>query len=364
MNLNERLMLKCLNLAEQGGSQTLPNPLVGALLVKSGEIIGRGFHERYGEPHAEVNAIKDANNNVEGADLYVNLEPCSHYGKTPPCAQLIINSGIKNVYVGMEDPNPKVAGKGIKLMMRNGINVKVGILEKKCRELNEAFIKVITRQRSFITLKTAATLDGKIAEPNGYSKWITGEKSRRYVHKLRFLSDAIMVGGNTVRNDNPFLNVRDNKKVLNEPFKIIVTDKMNFSKQLNVFKKIDKVIFLTSENNEAQDERLRKIKRIFLPETEDGLLDFTNLDKILFENKVYNIFAEGGGMLNHSLLKYNLIDKLYIFFSNKIMGGNSSVNMFGGDTFFPLQKPFKVKIDTVEKIDDDLMIKAYPNGKY
>ncbi len=359
MNIHEKLMSKCLNLAKKAGSDTLPNPLVGSVIVKNGEIIGKGFHKRFGKPHAEVEAINNTKVNPEGSDLYVNLEPCSHYGKTPPCTELIINSKIKNVFIGTKDPNPLVAGRGIKRLIENGINVKTGILEKKCRELNEAFIKIITEKKSFITLKTASTLDGKTAQSDGFSKWITCEKSRKHVHTLRFLSDAIMVGGNTIRADNPFLNVRKGEKVLKEPLKIIVSKSLDFKDTLNVFKNRDKVLFITSES-ESNKNKFKDIKRIYLPLNENQELDFSNLDKIMFDNGIFNIFAEGGSTLHLNLLKYNLIDKFYIFLSNKIVGGNNNIPMFSGNSPFSIKKPYKVKTESIQRFNDDLMIKAYP----
>ncbi len=223
MDIHRKYMLKCINLAKKAGSNTYPNPLVGSVIVKNGKIIGKGYHKEFGKPHAEVDAIKNSSESVENADLYVNLEPCSHYGKTPPCADLIIKKKIKNVYIGMLDPNPVVAGKGVTKLKESGINVVTGILENQCKELNEVFTKLILNKSSFITLKIAATLDGKIAEKNGFSKWITSEKSRKLVHKFRKFSNGILIGANTLKKDNPFLNVRSNEKVLKEPYKIIIS---------------------------------------------------------------------------------------------------------------------------------------------
>jgi len=361
MNLHEKMMSKCLKLAAKAGSNTLPNPLVGAIIVKSGKIIGRGFHKKFGFPHAEAEAINNASESVENSDLYVNLEPCSHYGKTPPCAELIIKSKIKNVFIGIKDPNPKVSGRGIKKLIENGINVTSGILEEKCKEINEAFIKLITEKKSFITLKIAATLDGKTAEHTGFSKWITNEESRKYVHKLRFFSDAVMVGGNTIRNDNPLLNVRKNNKILKEPLKIIVSKSLNFSTNLNIFKNKDSIVFLTSEKNKGEN-KFQDIKKIFVPETENGILDLSVIDKIFYEKGIYNIFAEGGSMLNSNLLKFGKVDKLYVFFANKILGGNNSVPMFRGSHLFSLSEPYKLYIKKIKRFGQDIMIKAYPKN--
>ena len=208
MILNEKFMKIAIELAKKGIGNVNPNPLVGAVIVKDGKIIGQGYHERYGEGHAEVNAFKSLDDDPTGATMYVTLEPCFHYGKTPPCADRIIENKISKVIIGMVDPNPLVSGKGIEKLKNAGIEVEVGILEEECRKINEVFIKYITTKKPFVVMKTAMSLDGKIATKTGESKWITSEKSRLQVHILRNKFSGIMVGVNTIIKDNPELTCR------------------------------------------------------------------------------------------------------------------------------------------------------------
>ncbi len=354
---NKKLMLRAIKLAQKAGSKTYPNPLVGAVIVKNGEIIGEGYHKKFGSAHAEVNAINNCKVTPEGASLYVNLEPCSHYGKTPPCADLIIKNKIKNVFIGMTDPNPLVAGKGIKKLKEHGINVITGILEDKCRELNEVFLKLITKKESFITHKIASTLDGKIAEDSGYSKWITSEKSRQIVHKLRNFADAILVGAETIRNDNPYLNVRKREAVISEPFKIIISKSLNFDKSYNVFKIPEKVIIITSVKN-YNHPFLKEFRTIYLPE-EKNFINLKTLPKELYKNKIYHIFAEGGSKLNYFLMKYRIVDKLYIFYSNKILCGNA-MPIYNGEELFSLKNPLNLLNFKIKKLGSDFYISGYP----
>ncbi len=354
---NKNFMLQAINLAKKAKNNTFPNPLVGAVVVKDGKIIGKGYHQKFGTNHAEVNAIKNCTESPENASIYVNLEPCSHYGKTPPCTDIIIKSGIKNVYIGMVDPNPIVSGNGIKKLQENGINVHVGILEEKCKKLNEVFIKLITRKESFLTHKIASTLDGKIAESTGNSKWITSDKSRNFVHKLRSFCNAILVGANTIRKDNPHLNVRKNNKVISEPFKVIITKSLKFDLSLNIFKNIEKVILVTSEKNQKQ-KMLKNFNTILLPEKNNQLV-LSNLNKELYKKGIYHIFAEGGSMLNYALFKYKLVDKLYIFYANKMIIGNG-INMFNGNPLYSLNYPLIIDNFQIKKMGNDFYVEGYP----
>ena len=213
-------MRRCFQLARNGFGLVAPNPMVGSVVVYKNEIITEGYHQVYGSAHAEVNALKNIHDfsTLKDAILYVNLEPCSHFGKTPPCVEALINSGIRKVFIGMVDPNPVVSGKGVRKLVKAGIAIKTGILDLKCRRLNESFVKYITKKEPFVILKSAVSLDGKIASHTGDSKWITCEKSRRFVHRIRFESDAVMAGVGTVIADDPLLNVRLFKKAKKEPF--------------------------------------------------------------------------------------------------------------------------------------------------
>jgi diaminohydroxyphosphoribosylaminopyrimidine deaminase/5-amino-6-(5-phosphoribosylamino)uracil reductase len=222
---HEAFMGRALELARKGWGRTNPNPLVGAVIVKDGEIIAEGFHEALGSAHAEVSAFKNARRDVSGGTLYVNLEPCSHYGRTPPCAKAIIEAGISKVVIAMGDPNPKVSGNGIRMLREAGIEAVVGVLEPEARKLNEIFIKYITKKKPFVILKSAMTLDGKIATADGDSKWISGSASRQYVHVIRDRAAAIMVGINTILADDPFLTTRRDDKKGNDAIRIVVDGK-------------------------------------------------------------------------------------------------------------------------------------------
>ena len=237
MNLNEYFMKKAIELAKKGVGKVNPNPLVGAIIVKEGEIIGEGYHEKYGEAHAEVNAFKSLKEDPSGATLYVTLEPCSHYGKTPPCVDMIIENKINKVIIGMIDPNPLVAGNGVNKLIAAGIEVKSGILEDECKKLNEIFIKYIITKKPYVVLKAAMSLDGKIATKTGESKWISCEESRLQVHELRNKLSGIMVGINTVITDNPELTCRTQNE--NDPVRIIVDSSLRIPLDSKVLKNKD-----------------------------------------------------------------------------------------------------------------------------
>ncbi|HAA43310.1 MAG TPA: bifunctional diaminohydroxyphosphoribosylaminopyrimidine deaminase/5-amino-6-(5-phosphoribosylamino)uracil reductase RibD, partial [Ruminiclostridium sp.] len=235
MRSHENYMKRAIELAKKGWGRTNPNPLVGAVIVKDGKIISEGFHEVVGGSHAEVCAINNADTSVAGSTMYVNLEPCSHYGRTPPCVKAIIEAGIKKVVVAMIDPNPKVSGKGVNILKEAGVEVEVGVMEKEAKALNEIFINYVVNKKPFVIMKTAMTLDGKIATFTGSSKWITGTEARRYVHIIRDRVSAIMVGSNTVIKDNPFLTTRLENKEGKDPVRIIVDGKGIVPEDSNVF---------------------------------------------------------------------------------------------------------------------------------
>ena len=349
--IHEKYINLCLTLAKRGIGKTLPNPLVGCVIVKNNKIIGKGYHKKYGGSHAEVNAIKNATEDVKGATLYVNLEPCSHYGKTPPCVDLIIKKGIKKVVIGMRDPNPLVNGKGIDKLRENGIEVVEGVLKEKCMELNEVFIKNITKRESFINLKLAATLDGKIAQSDGFSKWITNEHARKIVHRLRYSCDAILVGANTVRVDNPDLNARQNGKVLKYLKKLIMTNSFNFSEDLKVFKNREYVYFLT--NSTKIPEKFKKYKIIYFK-------DVNEIPALLYKNEIFNVIVEGGSKVSYLFLKNFIVDKVYFFYSNKILGGKDSISMIEGDEEFSLKNPIYIEKMKIKQIYDNFLITGCP----
>ena len=364
--MNYKYMKKALKLAKKAVGFTNPNPLVGAVIVKDDKIIGKGYHKTYGKNHAEVNAIEDAKKNLnklEGSTMYVTLEPCSHYGNTPPCVDAIIKNNIKKVIVGMKDPNPLVAGKGIKKLKENNIEVKVGVLEKTCKRLNEVFINYIKDDTPFVNLKAAMTLDGKIASKTNDSKWISSEKSREYVHYLRQKYSAILVGINTVISDNPRLTTRLDQDKVSNPIRIILDTKCRIpldSKVLQVNKN-KKTILITSKL--ADDNKINKIENMGvtvkkLP-LKDKHINIVKVIKYLSKKEIDSILVEGGSEIYYSFLENNLVDKLTLFISPKIIGGREAVPFVTGKGKEKISQGFELKDFQVSKISNDLLIESY-----
>ncbi len=308
-------MWEAKKLAEKGKGETSPNPMVGALVVKEGNIVGNGYHEGAGLPHAEILALREAKDMARGADLYVTLEPCNFHGRTPPCTEEIIKAGVRRVYVGMKDPNPKVNGKGISYLQERGILVECGFLEEELKEMNEAYIKYITKKIPFVTLKLAFSVDGKIADYKRNSKYLSSEESLFLTHKLRYESDAIMVGVDTVIKDDPNLTVRLNfkdkilKRVVLDAFARIPTD----SYLVKTAREIPTIIF-TSE--EAPEERIKDLERkgvaVKKVSKNGGLLNLKEVLKVLGSMEVTSLLVEGGAKLASSLIRESLWDKLVV----------------------------------------------------
>jgi diaminohydroxyphosphoribosylaminopyrimidine deaminase/5-amino-6-(5-phosphoribosylamino)uracil reductase len=361
--MDVKYMKRALELAEKGAGYTSPNPLVGAVIVRDGKIIGEGYHEVYGSYHAEVNAFRNAIEDVRGATMYVTLEPCSHYGKTPPCANAIVEKGIKKVIVALEDPNPEVSGRGIKILRDNGIEVVTGILEKEIRKLNEIFLKYITTKLPFCILKTAMTLDGKIAASTGDSKWITNEESRRYVHRLRHRVSSIMVGVGTVIQDDPLLNTRLDEGEGKDPIRIIVDTRGRTPLQAKVLnnESPSKTIIATTEL--APMERLEEYRalgtEIIITPIKENRVDLKHLMKELGERKIDSVLLEGGSELNYSAVQAGIIDKVNAFIAPKFIGGREAKTPVGG-IGRPLMKDAAVlKGIEIFRFGDDIMIEGY-----
>lgn len=361
--MDEFYMRRALELALNGTGKTSPNPLVGAVIVKNGRIIGEGYHEYFGGPHAEVNAINNATEDVEGAVIYVTLEPCSHYGKTPPCAELLVRKKISKAVIAMIDPNPKVAGKGAELLRQSGIEVVTGVLEKEAKKTNEIFIKYIQEKIPFCILKTAMTIDGKIAARTGESMWITNEKSRYYVHELRNRVSGIMVGINTVINDNPSLTTRL-KCGGTDATRIIVDSSLNIplnSKVLTVDSP-KKTIIATTEKSDKDKLKLlsenENVRVVTVP-LKDSRVDLVYLFDWLGKYGIDSVLVEGGSTLNFSILNENLADKVIAFIAPKILGGKESKTPVGGEGFERLRDAVLLKDIVISTFDDDVMIEAY-----
>lgn len=356
-------MKRALDLSLNGIGKTSPNPLVGAVIVKNGKIIGEGYHEYYGGPHAEVNAIKNATEDVEGATIYVTLEPCSHYGKTPPCAGLLVSKKLSKVVISMIDPNPKVAGKGIEILKKNGIEVIIGILEKEARKVNEIFLKYIRDKKPFCILKTAMTIDGKIATKTGESMWITNEKSRSYVHELRNQVSGIMVGVNTIISDNPTLTTRlerggtDSTRIIVDSFLRIPLD----SKVLKINSPKYTIIATTKNADTKKIEKLKNIEGVEVVVTpmKESRVDLKYLFDYLGQKGIDSVLVEGGSTLNFSVVKECLVDKVITFLAPKIIGGKDAKTSIGGDGFERLTDAVILHDIQISNFDEDIMIEAY-----
>lgn len=362
-DMNIKYMERALELAKKGAGYTNPNPLVGAVIVKDGKIIGEGYHEVYGSQHAEINAFNNAAEEVKGATMYVTLEPCSHYGNTSPCAIAIVEKGIKKVVLALEDPNPFVQGRGIKILRDNGIEVITGVLEEESRKLNEIFIKYITTTLPFCILKTAMTLDGKIATSTGDSKWITNEESRKYVHVLRHRVSAIMVGIGTVLADNPLLTTRLEDGKGSDPIRVIVDTKARIPIEANVLTVNSNARAILATTNLAPMKKLRELEdkgvEIIITPLTNNQVDLKYLMKALGERKIDSVLLEGGSELNYSAMEAEIVDKVNAFIAPKLIGGRDAKTPVGG-----LGRPFMkdavvLREIEIHKFGDDIMVEGY-----
>jgi diaminohydroxyphosphoribosylaminopyrimidine deaminase/5-amino-6-(5-phosphoribosylamino)uracil reductase len=353
MNLARKLALKA-------KGATSPNPMVGAIVVKNGRVLGSGYHQRAGMAHAETIALDEAGPRARGATLYVTLEPCTHFGKTPPCVDRIITSGIKEVVVGMVDPNPKNNGKGIKILRQNKIRVEVGFLEDELRVMNEAFLKYITKRMPFVTVKVAQSLDGRIATRLGDSKWITSDRSRAYAHRIRRDYDGVMVGVNTVLRDNPRLNTWFSKR---QPAKIIVDSQLSVPQNANIFSADSKVIIVTLNARPGQETENRKIlaahAKILEVKERAGQINLKDALKKLAQLEITNILVEGGGTLIGSLFDEGLVDKVLFFVSPKIIGGKDAIGSVMGSGIAHVARAIKVRVVQLKRFGEDFLIEGY-----
>ena len=346
----EKLMRKCITLAKKGRGKTSPNPMVGCVVLdKNGNLISVGYHHKYGKNHAERDALLKLKNGEEkDGVLIVNLEPCSHYGKTPPCADLIIERGIKKVVIGCVDNNPKVNGGGIKKLKSAGVKVITGVLERECRELNEIFFTNVEQNRTFVALKTATTTDGKISTYSADSKWITSEKSRNYGRKLRTYYDAILTSSNTVLADNPTMKHKI-KIILDRHFRT------NFS--YNIYK--DGRVLLVTEKTPQNIPS--NVKIINCPVKNDKV-DLRQLLNELYKLGINSIFVECGGRLNGSFIEGDLVDKIYHFIAPKILNDNNGISCFSGEKKEKITECKQYAIQSVKKLGCDVLI-TYSNSK-
>ena len=358
LSYDEKYMRLAMQLAGNAIGRTSPNPLVGAVIVKDNRVVGCGWHRKAGTPHAEVHALNQAGELAQGADVYVTLEPCAHYGKTPPCAKALVEAKVKNVYGGLLDVNPKVAGKGFKILEDAGIHVEYGFLQDELRKQNEVFFKWIEHKKPFIVLKAAMTLDGKIATATGQSKWITNETSRAYGYKLRDIYDGIMVGINTVIEDNPMLTARvDGGK---NPIRIVVDSSLKIDINANVVQdKSAKTIVATTDK--ADKDKILKLQAqdvdvIVVDKDENDKVDIEKLLNILGQQNICSILVEGGATLSGSFVAKKLVDKVYFFIAPKIIGGKEAKTPVAGTGILNLQEALALKDIQIEKLEEDILI--------
>jgi diaminohydroxyphosphoribosylaminopyrimidine deaminase/5-amino-6-(5-phosphoribosylamino)uracil reductase len=320
---DEFYMKRALSLARKGKRWTSPNPMVGCVIVKDGQIIGEGYHKRFGEDHAEINAINSTSEPLTGATFYITLEPCSHHGKTPPCVDRIIETGADCVVTGVLDPNPAVSGRGIKKLKNHGIDTRVGVLEEECRDLNEKFFTFMTTQIPFVTLKYAQTIDGRIATATGHSQWISSEPSRRFAHALRAEHDAVLVGVDTVIHDDPELTARLARG--RNPVRIIVDSKLRIPQDatvLNNQKEATTLIAVTSQSSEKKRSYFneRGIETVVIDEDSEGRVDLGKLLIAMGKRGISSVLVEGGANIITSFVKEGLPDRIVIITAPKILG--------------------------------------------
>lgn len=363
MNRDVFYMQIALDLAAKGLGTASPNPAVGAVVVKDGRIVGRGYHAKAGGPHAEAEALRQAGSRAEGADLYVTLEPCNHTGKTPPCAIAIREAGIRRVVSAMADPNPHVAGGGHAWLSRHGITVVTGVCESEARRLNEAFITHVRTGLPLVLLKIAATLDGRIATRTGHSRWVTGEASRRFVHRLRHQVDAIMVGVGTVRADNPSLTARLENGDGADPLRIILDTRLSIPADAKLLHQVSSARTIVVTGKDVSQAACRRITStgadILQVDTNERGIDLNPLMKQLGAMAVTSILIEGGSRVAASALAAGIVDKLYLFYAPKLMGGDDGVPVFRGPGPADMTASVPVKQITIHRFDDDILVEGY-----
>ncbi|MCK5579698.1 MAG: bifunctional diaminohydroxyphosphoribosylaminopyrimidine deaminase/5-amino-6-(5-phosphoribosylamino)uracil reductase RibD [Candidatus Omnitrophica bacterium] len=352
-------------LAAKGKGKASPNPMVGAVLVKGNSVVSEGWHRRCGGAHAEIEALKKAGKKACGATLYVTLEPCFHFGRTPPCVGAVVESGVKRVVVGMKDPNPLTAGKSIARLRRSGIEVTCGLLGQELKKFNEVFIKYITQNMPFVVVKTAQTLDGKIATRTGHSQWITSKKSREYGHKLRGDFDAILVGIQTVLKDNPRLNASRVSKKLK---KIVLDSSLCVSSNARLFQQVDPsdcIIATTRKANAKKIDRMRRqgVQVIVCP-LKEGRVHMKWLMEELAKKKISSVLIEGGGQVIGSALKEKVVDKMFTFIAPKIVGDAQARVSVDGLSPEIVGQCVGLKDIQIKQISQDVLIEGYVKYTY
>ncbi|MBD2624984.1 bifunctional diaminohydroxyphosphoribosylaminopyrimidine deaminase/5-amino-6-(5-phosphoribosylamino)uracil reductase RibD [Trichormus variabilis] len=353
---DSRMMQRCLELARRALGRTSPNPLVGAVVVKDGEIVGEGFHPRAGEPHAEVFALKAAGDSARGATIYVSLEPCNHYGRTPPCSEGLINAGVSKVIVGMVDPNPLVAGGGIARLRAAGVEVVVGVEEAACQKLNEGFIHRILYKRPLGILKYAMTLDGKIAASSGHSTWVTNQDARSEVHQLRAACDAVIVGGNTVRQDNPYLT--SHQVGGHNPLRVVMSRSLNLPENAHLWEVAEAPSLVLTEIGSSRDFQAMLLKKGV------EVVEFPSLTPELVMTHLYergfcSVLWECGGTLAASAIAQGAVQKILAFIAPKIIGGSNAPTPVGDLGFTTMTEALSLERVRWRVVGSDCLVEGY-----
>ena len=358
-----KYMRRALALAARARGRTSPNPLVGAVIVQGGEVVGEGYHQAAGEAHAEVHVINHAGAAVRGGTLYVTLEPCAHYGRTPPCTEAIIRSGIAQVFAAHVDPNPRVGGKGIQELEEAGVRVHVGLCETEALRLNEIFIKYIRTNQPFVILKSAMSLDGKIATVTGESQWISSEASRLRGHEIRDAVDAILVGVNTVINDDPSLTTRLPGRDGKDPARIIVDSECRTPPRARVLNPDSNGYAIVATTRRASEERIARLEamgaKVLVIEEEENRVCLSSLVQVLGCQRITSVLIEGGAEVNASALKAGIVDKVMFFIAPKIIGGTDAPSPIGGEGIQRLAEAHELRDVAIKSIDGDILIEGY-----
>ena len=359
-------MREALRMARRGLGRTSPNPAVGAVVVSGGVIVARGYHRRAGMPHAEVEALGALDGRAPGATLYVTLEPCNHFGKTPPCTRAIVEAGVKRVVVGMMDPNPHVEGGGCDYLAGCGIEIATGVLERECSALNEQFIRFVTSGRPFVTVKSALTMDGWTGTSTGHSKWVTNEQSRRFVHRLRDRVDAVMVGVGTVLADDPRLTTRlASGRAGRDPVRIVVDTNLRTPPEAKVVRHDSPADTILAVGMDVPPEKVKRVLRpgvrVLRCAVVDGKVDLPSLLGIVAGQCITGVLVEGGASVVGSLIRQRLVDKFLVFRSPRLLGGDDGIPMARGAGPTGMDRCLVLRDIRVRRFGDDVLTVGYPD---
>ncbi len=363
LNEHRKYMKLALRLAEKGLGFTSPNPAVGAVIVKNGNIVGRGYHKQAGLPHAEAEALREAGKSARGATMYVTLEPCNHTGRTPACTVALFKAGIKRLFYAVGDPNPKVRGNGAEYLRQQGISAQQGPCTEEARYLNRFYFHHLRTSRPYIIAKFAASLDGKIASAGGESQWITGERARKEAHKLRRYVDAVLIGAGTARKDNPSLSARLKGKVIKQPLRIVLDSRRSLPPHLSLFEpaRAGQTVLVASEAMSSQRHRLleaRGTQIIITKQDERGLISLTDLLTRLGEMGVASLLVEGGSRALGSFVQEKLVDEVYAFIAPLLIGGESAPGAVGGLGFERLNEALRLQTMQIKRLGNDILLKG------